>query len=160
VGCSLKLVNGMDFGRNRMNMINSLEPNQEFDLSIELTSPNAPGIYQCQYRLYTPTATPFGDSIWLVLNVEAGGILGITQQLNNVNIFGANNSQQESNSIFQNSSRNVAVENRTQQMAANPFDFNRLNVSDLNDNNNNLEENRLSKKEDEPKPDFYDDMFS
>jgi hypothetical protein len=157
--CSLKLVNGLDLGQSRVTLVSSLEANQECDISIELTSPSAPGIYQSHYRLYTPTGTPFGDPIWLVLNVEAGGVLGITQQLNNVNIFGANNKQQENQNFDKNSIRNNAVDDRS-VFTNNPFNFNRVSVSELNDTNNNLEDNSVTKKDDEPKPDFYDDMFS
>ena len=86
-GCSLRLVNGVDLCQKSINLIDSLQPQQEYDLSIELTSPNSPGIYQSQYKLYTPTGTPFGDPIWLVINVNESGVLGLVQQLNSVNIF-------------------------------------------------------------------------
>lgn len=91
-GCQLKLVNSnlSSHGTNLYEssiQINALEPGEENDISIELRSPEHCGIYQSQYRLFTASNVPFGDPIWLVLNVEIGGVLGITQQLNSVNMF-------------------------------------------------------------------------
>lgn len=74
--------------------MNRLEPDEETDISIELKSPEQCGIYQSQYRLFTVNNVPFGDPIWLVLNVELGGVLGICQQLNSVNMFGSMSSNQ------------------------------------------------------------------
>ena len=86
-GCQLRLVNT---NLNRTPSYEppvhceSLDPDQHYDLSIELTSPEQCGIYQSQYRIFTPNSTPFGDPIWLVLNVEQGGVLGLYLNLINV----------------------------------------------------------------------------
>ena len=82
--------------------VNALEPGEESDISIELSSPDQCGIYQSQYRLFTGNNVPFGDPIWLVLNVEIGGVLGITQQLNSVNMFGNMSSNQTNINITNN----------------------------------------------------------
>ncbi len=84
--------------------VNPLEAESEFDISIELKSPEQCGIYQSQYRLFTANNVPFGDPIWLVLNVEQGGVLGICQQLNSVNMFGNMSSNQNNININNNSS--------------------------------------------------------
>jgi len=90
-GCQLKLVNSnltrAPTAYESTIQVNALMPGEESDISIELSSPDQCGIYQSQYRLFTGNNVPFGDPIWLVLNVEVGGVLGITQQLNSVNMF-------------------------------------------------------------------------
>lgn len=104
-GCQLRLVN-TNITSNTTSPysshdspihVNALEPDDTSDVSVHLQSPAACGIYQSQYRLFTPTNTPFGDPIWLVLNVELGGVLGITQQLNSVSMFGISNSNNHNN---------------------------------------------------------------
>lgn len=123
---------------------------------MSLRSPRHCGIYQCQYRTYTRLQQPFGDPIWLLLNVEEGGVLGITQQLNSVNVFGAG-AQFSNNNINNNNSRAhvdpselLGISNKTT-----PFHI---------DSNSNLVNSRLrtttDKQQDEKRPDFYDDMFS
>jgi hypothetical protein len=90
-GCHLKLVNGYNLGQDRLSVtVSALMPDEQSDVSIELQSPETPGIYQSQYKLFTANNSPFGDPIWLLLNVEEGGVLGITQQLNSVNMFNPN----------------------------------------------------------------------
>lgn len=119
--------------------------------------------------MFTPNNTPFGDVIWLVLNVEVGGVLGITQQLNSVSVFGQGfniQSNKLKSNIFNLSSN-----------------FTPLNPSNTNNNNSNVENQEISRQtsieqpteqinnglinnnfnhvfEDEKRPDFYDDMFS
>jgi hypothetical protein len=97
-GCQLKLVNSnlthLPTQYETTIQVNRLEPDEETDISIELKSPEQCGIYQSQYRLFTVNNVPFGDPIWLVLNVELGGVLGICQQLNSVNMFGSMSSNQ------------------------------------------------------------------
>lgn len=57
--------------------VSALNPDEESDISIELTSPDQCEMYQSQYRVFTSNGTPFGDSIWLILKVEQGGVLGM-----------------------------------------------------------------------------------
>ena len=96
-------------------------------------SPSKCDMYQCQMRFYTQYDQPFGDPIWIVLNVEEGGILGITQQLNNVNMM-----------------TNPSSSNKSPFKLDSNFNF-------VNSNNN---ASNLNYQEDEKRPDFYDDMFS
>ncbi|KAJ8370431.1 hypothetical protein SKAU_G00104590 [Synaphobranchus kaupii] len=51
------------------------------DVSVQMRSPVAPGMYQGQWRMCTATGLFFGDVIWVILSVEVGGLLGVTQQL-------------------------------------------------------------------------------
>lgn len=180
-GCQLKLVNSNITEHPAQTYespiyVTALEPNLETDISIELTSPEQCAIYQSQYRLFTPNGTPFGDPIWLILKVEQGGVLGITQQLNNV-MFGiqatatANLTNQSAFNHFATSPK----ASTTQQPPSNHiFNFGTssniksettnsdiINNNNLTLNNNNINPNpSIVNDSDEKRPDFYDDMFS
>lgn len=175
-GCTLKYVNGYNFSSSSSSLSSSvhsspsssssaydilssnsqpvpieielpeLEPQETVDVSISLRSPDQCGMYQCQYRTFTRIGQPFGDPIWLLLNVEVGGVLGITQQLNSFSVFG-----------------------REGAVASNPNSrhFSTIDPSELNkgqfehqqiDSNNNTSRFRTTAA-DEKRPDFYDDMF-
>lgn len=126
------------------------------DVSVSLVSPAQCGIYQCQYRTYTRLGQPFGDPIWLLLNVEEGGVLGITQQLNSVNMFGGTPQQQQQ--------KNRTPSTRSTAYFYNPVAAAALESSELKtasssthnetDSNNNNHATPIEKR-----PDFYDDMF-
>ncbi|CAJ0564977.1 unnamed protein product, partial [Mesorhabditis spiculigera] len=58
-----------------------LAPNGELDVSVDMLSPNEPGIYQSRWQLNSPQKIPIGESIWCIIAVDTGGILDITQQL-------------------------------------------------------------------------------
>lgn len=141
-GCQLRLVNSninqnesFTLQQQQQVIVKALEPEEETEVSIELISPESCGIYQSQYRVFTPNSTPFGDPIWLILKVEQGGVLGITQQLNSVSVFGMQTEcKSESNSS------------------------DLINNNSLQLNNNNLNSNQII--DDDIRPDFYDDMFS
>lgn len=91
-------------------MVKSLEPQEVSDVSVQMRSPAAPGMYQGQWRMCTSTGLFYGgrrrharcgfsgefffrfktvrlpppspsDVIWVILSVEVGGLLGVTQQL-------------------------------------------------------------------------------
>ena len=42
-------------------------------------SPEAAGIYESRWRMSSPTTGCFGDTIWVILTVEASGTMGLTQ---------------------------------------------------------------------------------
>jgi hypothetical protein len=148
--------------------VRELEPQEMCDLSISLKAPRQCGIYQCQYRMFTALNQPFGDPIWLLLNVEEGGVLGITQQLNSVSMFGnwnTNGSNQAAGSTHVNSNEN--------SFSKSPFKF------DSNSNLISYEQQQQQQLQlqhqqqhahlnatgglneaEEKRPDFYDDMFS
>ena len=118
-GCKLKFVNGFDFELTRNTPFKSnlsttsipikeLIPNETCDLNLELISPEECGIYSCQLRFYTEDDRPFGDEIFIICTVEQTGIMGITQQLTNVNMFdfqrsNSNNSKNNKNNFLSNS---------------------------------------------------------
>ncbi|XP_048839754.1 protein ILRUN isoform X2 [Brienomyrus brachyistius] len=80
-GVCLKYVGGDQFGHVNMVLVRSLEPQEVSDVSVQMRSPAAPGMYQGQWRMCTATGLFYGDVIWVILSVEVGGLLGVTQQL-------------------------------------------------------------------------------
>ncbi|XP_062315316.1 protein ILRUN-like [Osmerus eperlanus] len=80
-GVCLKYVGGDQFGHVNMVMVRSLDPQEMADVSVQMRSPVAPGMYQGQWRMCTATGLFYGDVIWVILSVEVGGLLGVTQQL-------------------------------------------------------------------------------
>ncbi|XP_062871896.1 protein ILRUN-like [Trichomycterus rosablanca] len=80
-GVCLKYIGGDQFGHVNFVMVRALEPQEMHDVSVEMRSPLAPGMYQGQWRMCTATGLFYGDVIWVILSVEVGGLLGVTQQL-------------------------------------------------------------------------------
>ncbi|KAM9344310.1 protein ILRUN-like [Pholidichthys leucotaenia] len=80
-GVCLKYVGGDQFGHINMVMVRSLDPQEMADVSVQMQSPSSPGMYQGQWRMCTATGLYYGDVIWVILSVEVGGLLGVTQQL-------------------------------------------------------------------------------
>lgn len=80
-GVCLKYIGGDQFGHVSMVMVRSLDPQEISDVSVQMCSPTAPGMYQGQWRMCTATGLFYGDVIWVILSVEVGGLLGVTQQL-------------------------------------------------------------------------------
>lgn len=80
-GVSLKYIGGDQFGHVNTVMVKSLDPQEVTDVSVQMRSPTAPGMYQGQWRMCTATGLFYGDVIWVILSVEIGGLLGVTQQL-------------------------------------------------------------------------------
>jgi len=81
-GTALRFIGGgSSMGDRDRFMVEPLQPGQVSDLMVTLVSPSAPGQYQGQWRLATPTGSFFGDIIWIVIQVEEGGIMGVTQAM-------------------------------------------------------------------------------
>ncbi|XP_057686358.1 protein ILRUN-like isoform X1 [Corythoichthys intestinalis] len=80
-GVCLKYVGGDQFGHVNMVAVRSLVPQEMTDVSVPMQSPVSPGMYQGQWRMCTATGLYYGDIIWVILSVEVGGLLGVTQQL-------------------------------------------------------------------------------
>jgi len=107
--CSLRFVNGDRLQDRDEIYINSLESGEQANISVHIISPTIPRIIRSQWRLFTPNGIPFGDPIWLIASVEEGGLMGITQQLEQCNSLGMNNQlgiQPSQNLLFQSSSIN------------------------------------------------------
>ncbi|XP_040060815.2 protein ILRUN [Gasterosteus aculeatus] len=80
-GVCLKYIGGDQFGHVNTVMVKSLDPQEISDVSVQMRSPTAPGMYQGQWRMCTASGLFYGDVIWVILSVEVGGLLGVTQQL-------------------------------------------------------------------------------
>ncbi|XP_012676278.2 protein ILRUN [Clupea harengus] len=80
-GVCLKYVGGDQFGHVNIVMVRSLDPQEISEVSVQMRSPVTPGMYQGQWRMCTATGLFYGDVIWVILSVEVGGLLGVTQQL-------------------------------------------------------------------------------
>lgn len=62
-GVCLKYVGGDQFGHVNMVMVRSLEPQEMADVSVQMHSPVAPGMYQGQWRMCTATGLFFGGKL-------------------------------------------------------------------------------------------------
>ncbi|XP_052064894.1 protein ILRUN-like [Mytilus californianus] len=80
-GCNLRYCCGDNLSNTDRAIVNMLVPGQEADVSVEMESPAATGVFQSQWRMSTPTGLFFGEVIWVIITVDEGGLLGVTQQL-------------------------------------------------------------------------------
>ncbi|XP_037535250.1 protein ILRUN [Nematolebias whitei] len=80
-GVCLKYIGGDQFGHVNAVLVKSLDPQEISDVSVQMRSPTNPGMYQGQWRMCTASGLFYGDVIWVILSVEVGGLLGVTQQL-------------------------------------------------------------------------------
>jgi len=81
-GTALRFIGGgSPMGDRDRFVAESLQPGQIYDMTVTLVSPSLPGQYQGQWRMATPTGLFFGDIIWIVIQVEEGGIMGVTQAM-------------------------------------------------------------------------------
>jgi len=65
-----------------------LDPHTATDISVEMTSPSDPGIYESKWRMSTATGSFFGDTIWVIITVEPAGTMAITQQFQRMDHLG------------------------------------------------------------------------
>ncbi|CAF2526385.1 unnamed protein product [Rotaria sp. Silwood2] len=129
--CSLRFVNGDRLQDRDEIYVSSLAPGEQTNISVNITSPNVSRIIRSQWRLFTSAGVPFGDPIWLIASVEEGGIMGITQQLEQCHSLGTNINypsymnnpmgiQSSHNLIFQSSSLNPLQSTRYVAPSSNP----------------------------------------
>lgn len=59
-GVCLKYIGGDQFGHVNMVMVRSLDPQEISDVSVQMRSPTAPGMYQGQWRMCTATGLFYG----------------------------------------------------------------------------------------------------
>jgi len=96
-GCQLKFVNGEKLGACDQCHVRRISPGEHCDVSVNMTSPLQKGIYQGQWRMYTSNMQPFGDVIWVIITVEQGGLLGVTQQFSSFSTSHTNQQQFSNN---------------------------------------------------------------
>lgn len=80
-GCHLKFCAGENLSLSDRTLVDALEPGQVADVTVEMHSRLASGVYQSQWRMSTATGLFFGEPIWVIVTVAEGGVLGVTQQL-------------------------------------------------------------------------------
>lgn len=81
-GCTVRFTDGHQLSTHTEVSVGQVMPNREVDISVEMCSPPDAGMYQGKWRMCNPSGNFFGDAIWVILCVDAGGVLGVTQQLN------------------------------------------------------------------------------
>ncbi|XP_054717574.1 LOW QUALITY PROTEIN: protein ILRUN-like [Uloborus diversus] len=80
-GCCLRFTAGDRMGHVDRVLVDALEPHEMTDVSVEMISPCASGMYQGQWRMSTATGQFFGEVIWVIVSVAEGGLLSLTQQM-------------------------------------------------------------------------------
>ncbi len=73
-GYQLVFVGGNQMGAPGAVSIPTVAPGQTVNLSVNLTTPNAPGTHRGDWRLRNPQGTYFGDPLWVIVNIpDANG---------------------------------------------------------------------------------------
>lgn len=98
-GCSLRFTDGDQLSTYTQVAVGPVQPNKEIDISVEMCSPPNAGMYQGKWRMCNPSGNYFGDAIWVIICVDAGGVLGVTQQLNSSSFDFHNTSSQSDGPI-------------------------------------------------------------
>lgn len=88
-GCILRYTSGEQMSATDRILVGPLDPYMATDISVDMTSPTQPGIYQSKWRMSTATGNFFGDTIWVIISVEPAGTLGITQQFSQIGDLGS-----------------------------------------------------------------------
>ncbi|KAJ8979587.1 hypothetical protein NQ317_019475 [Molorchus minor] len=87
-GCYAQCSDGDNLGGSRV-YLPCLQPGEGMHLSVNMTGPSVPGIYQSKWRLCTPKGAYFGDPMWAIVTVVEEGTIALTQQLSHFNELGA-----------------------------------------------------------------------
>nr|CAD7394396.1 unnamed protein product [Timema cristinae]CAD7425583.1 unnamed protein product [Timema monikensis] len=96
-GCVLRFSGGDQLCPEDRLAVLPVGPGCTTDLSLEMMSPDQPGIYESKWRMLTPAGCYFGDVIWVILTVAEGGTMALTQQLTHLNELGASPRVDETN---------------------------------------------------------------
>lgn len=111
--CTLRFVNGDKMDSPDWVAVRSLGARDTLNISVRMKSPERPGIYQGQWRMFNQSMVPFGDVIWVIITVDHGGLLGVTQQMSQfASTLGSNGGEMAFTESHKNSN--------------NPFSFNSL----------------------------------
>jgi len=88
-GCILRFSTGVQLAFQDRVLVEPLEPYTATDISVEMTSPSTPGMYESKWRMSTATGNFFGEIIWVIISVEVAGTLAITQQFSKLDQLGS-----------------------------------------------------------------------
>jgi len=100
IGCTLRFTSGDRLSQDTQVTVGAVPPRGEVDISVEMQSPPTAGMFQGQWRMCNPFGHYFGDPIWVILCVDKGGVLGVTQQLNSNNFDFHNKSAEAQSNPF------------------------------------------------------------
>lgn len=87
VGCTLRCAGGEALGANTV-ILPCIYPGEGRAVTLHMTSPSTPGIYQSKWRMCTPGGSYFGDCLWVILTVVEQGTMDLTQRLSHLNTVG------------------------------------------------------------------------
>jgi len=88
-GVILRFCSGAQLSLSDRVLAECLEPLCATDISVEMTSPAEPGIYESKWRMSTATGNFFGEPIWVIITVEVAGTMAITQQFSKLDNLGS-----------------------------------------------------------------------
>lgn len=66
-----------------------LAPRTRLDVSVQMVAPGQQGLYSSKWRMTTPQGHFFGDTIWVIIQVDDGGTLALMQQMMNFKELGS-----------------------------------------------------------------------
>lgn len=103
-GCSLIFTGGEQLGAPSHVSVSSLGAGEVADISVEMVSPSQTGLYSSKWRMTTTQGNFFGDTIWVIVQVDSGGTLALMQQMVNLKELGSPPSatQSTSTTVFAN----------------------------------------------------------
>ncbi|XP_045600869.1 protein ILRUN isoform X2 [Procambarus clarkii] len=88
-GCSLIFTGGEQLGAPSHVNVSSLGAGEVADISVEMTSPSQTGLYSSKWRMTTAQGNFFGETIWVIVQVDSGGTLALMQQMVNLKELGS-----------------------------------------------------------------------
>lgn len=98
-GCRLLYAGGELLNAPTMVAVQAIPAGETSDVSIEMLSPAETGIYSSKWRMCTATGNYFGDTIWVIVQVDAGGTLALMQQMVNLGDLGTTESTMMRNNL-------------------------------------------------------------
>lgn len=99
-GCILRFSTGAQLAFQDRVLVAPLDPYTATDISVEMTSPSVPGMYESKWRMSTATGNFFGEIIWVIICVEVAGTLAITQQFSKLDQLGSRSDSLAQSSEF------------------------------------------------------------
>ncbi|KAK8385443.1 hypothetical protein O3P69_016335 [Scylla paramamosain] len=87
-GCSLVYTGGEQMGAPPHVSVAPLGAGEMADISVEMVSPGCTGFYSSKWRMTTAQGSFYGDTIWVIIQVDSGGTLALMQQMVNLKELG------------------------------------------------------------------------
>lgn len=89
IGCVFQFSAGDNLATETRIQVNCLAPGESTTITLDLTSPSKPGIYQSKYRMCTSSGSYFGDPVWAIVTVVEEGTIALTEQLSHLSELGS-----------------------------------------------------------------------